>query len=256
MRLLKNANKNYSDIRQNPSYQFSKNYALSIYPLDAVYTFIPKNGCSTLRFSTAVANGFLSDLEDVNWIHLNNPTFNASQREISLAKYTFIVLRCPFRRLASCFLNKFVTEEIKLNTEDGKYIDANFSYFVNFVASQKRKMMNAHWRHQSDFLHYVSYDDYFSLEKFNVAIKKLKDKGFEVIDTRSALKHDTSSMQKKNGDYSSTPISELKKMRSEGYVPTDRALYTEKTYSIIQNVYKEDFELYKKHIGENNILKL
>ena len=42
-RLLKNAKTSYSNISKNLKYQFSRNYALSIYPLEAIYTFIPKN---------------------------------------------------------------------------------------------------------------------------------------------------------------------------------------------------------------------
>ena len=256
MRLLKNAKKTHSEISQNPNYQFSKRFALSIYPLDAIYTFIPKNGCSSLRYSTAVANGFLSNIDDVDWIHQNNGTFVATQQEISRAKYTFIVLRCPFQRLTSCFLNKFVSGDYVLKDKDGKPFDLNFAQFVNLVASQKREEMNMHWRNQSDFLHYALYDDYFCLENFDVAIKKLKDIGFDVFDTRAALKHDRNSISQRHGDYSSIPISVLKEMKNEGNLPDDKSLYTSATYSIVKNIYKDDIELYTEQIGEQNILKL
>lgn len=255
-RLLKNAKTSYSNISKNLKYQFSRNYALSIYPLEAIYTFIPKNACSTLRYSTAVANGFLSNIEDVEWIHQNNRTFIATQQEICRAKYTFVILRCPYRRLASCFINKFVDGEFNFKGADGKPYDANFSQFVELVARMKREEMNEHWRHQCDFLHYEVYDDYFCLEKFNVAIKNLKDKGFDVIDTRRELKHDISALSKETGDYSTTPISVIKDMKRDGYVPTVKSLYSGATYGIIENVYKEDIDLYSVQIGEQNILRL
>ena len=107
-RLLKNAELkagkyHHVPISQNDLFTFSSRYALSIYPIDAIYTFIPKNACSTLRYSIAIANGFLEDISEIEWIHSNNETFISTQREIALAKYTFVVLRCPYTRVASCF---------------------------------------------------------------------------------------------------------------------------------------------------------
>ena len=103
LRLLKNARLENVPISQNESYNFSSRYALSIYPIDAICTFIPKNACSSLRYSIAIANGFIKDLNDIKWIHSNNQTFIATQRELALSNYTFVVLRCPFTRIASCF---------------------------------------------------------------------------------------------------------------------------------------------------------
>ena len=65
----------HSTVGQNKLYAFSLEHSLSIYPLDAVYTFIPKNACSTLRYSIAIANGFLGDISDIDWIHQNKPNF-------------------------------------------------------------------------------------------------------------------------------------------------------------------------------------
>ena len=66
MRLLKNARFDHLSIDENEIYNFSLNHALSIYSLDAVCTFIPKNACSSLRFSIAIHNGFLKDINDIN----------------------------------------------------------------------------------------------------------------------------------------------------------------------------------------------
>ena len=64
---------------------------LLIYSLEAVYSFIPKNACTSLRFSIAVSNGFLKEISDLHWIHENNDTFQPSKRETAIAKYTFVV---------------------------------------------------------------------------------------------------------------------------------------------------------------------
>ena len=172
-RLLRNARLEYSPVSQNKSYTFSLAYTLSIYPLDAVYTFIPKNACSTLRYSIAIANGFLGDISDIKWIHKNNQTFMSTPREVSLASYTFVVLRCPYTRVASCFLNKVVDGNVITKDAKGNRTSVNFYDFLLFIKSQNRSERNEHWRNQSDFLHYERYDEYFSLESFSEAINSL-----------------------------------------------------------------------------------
>ena len=151
---LKNARLRQCGLSENEFYQFSLSHTLSIYPLNATYTFIPKNACSTLRYSIAVANGFLRHDDDVNWIHANNGSFVASQKESACADYSFVVLRCPFRRLVSCFLDKFVRGNLDFRDETGAVLDFSFSDFLTFIESQERSAMDHHWRNQTDFLHY------------------------------------------------------------------------------------------------------
>jgi hypothetical protein len=95
--LLRFARRNNGALANNHPHQFALNYAMSIYRAAAVYSFIPKNACSTLRFSVALANGCIGDA-DVNWVHENNQTFKPSVRELATADYAFVVLRDPFRR--------------------------------------------------------------------------------------------------------------------------------------------------------------
>jgi len=81
---------------------------MMIYQSNALYSYIPKNACSTLRFSVAKANGCISSLEQGHWIHANNTVFNATLAEAIKASYTFVILRCPYRRLASAYLDEFL----------------------------------------------------------------------------------------------------------------------------------------------------
>ena len=120
----------HSQVGENKLHNWSSNYVLSIYSINSVYTFIPKNACSTLRFSVAIANGFIKDLKDIQWIHNNNGTFKSTQREVSLQDYTFVVLRCPYTRIASCFLDKIVDEVISFNDEMGNKVSLNFHEFL------------------------------------------------------------------------------------------------------------------------------
>ena len=253
-RLLKNARLKYSNVNENTLHNWSSNYALSIYPINAVYTFIPKNACSTLRFSIAIANGFIRDIKDIGWIHNNNGTFRASQRETSLASFTFVVLRCPYTRIASCFLDKVVDEVISFNDEMGNKISLNFHEFLLQVQSQKQSEREQHWRNQSDFLHYEKYDEYFSLELFSEAIASLEVHGLKVYDTRESIKHGLSSLKTVDGDFSKMKAVEIKKMKEEGSAPNYKSMFSKVEIDLVNEIYKDDMNLYKSHFGESELL--
>ena len=253
-RLLKNARLKHSQVGENTLHNWSSNYALSIYPINSVYTFIPKNACSSFRYSIAVANGFLEDISEVEWIHSNNKTFISTQREIALAKFTFVVLRCPFTRIASCFLDKIVDEIIFFNDEMGNKVNFNFYEFLIQVQSQHQGEREQHWRNQSDFLHYEKYDEYFSLELFSEAIASLEVHGLKVYDTRESIKHGLSSLKTVDGDFSKMKAVEIKKMKKEGFAPNYKSMFSAAEIELVNDIYKDDINLYKSHFGENELL--
>ena len=253
-RLLKNARLKHSQVNENSLHNWSSNYALSIYPINSVYTFIPKNACSTLRFSIAIANGFIKDLKDIQWIHNNNLTFRSSQREVSVASFTFVVLRCPYTRIASCFLDKIVDEVISFNDEMGKKVSLNFYEFLLHINSQQPSEREQHWRNQSDFLHYEKYDEYFSLELFSEAIASLAAHGLKVHDTRESINHGISNLKAVDGDFSKMKAEQIKKMKEEGSAPNYKSMFSKVEIDLVNEIYKDDMNLYKSHFGESELL--
>ena len=253
-RLLKNARLKHSQVNENSLHNWSSNYALSIYPINSVYTFIPKNACSTLRFSIAIANGFIKDLKDIQWIHNNNSTFRSSQREVSIASYTFVVLRCPYTRIASCFLDKVVDEVISFNDEMGKKVSLNFYEFLLHINSQQPSEREQHWRNQSDFLHYEKYDEYFSLELFSEAIASLAAHGLKVHDTRESINHGISNLKAVDGDFSKMKAEQIKKMKEEGSAPNYKSMFSKVEIDLVNEIYNDDMNLYKSHFGESELL--
>lgn len=254
IRLLKNAKAEHLPLIENEHYSLSSAYSLSIYSIDAVYTFIPKNACSTLRYSIALANGFINDISDIDWIHANNATFISTQSEIAKAKYTFVILRCPFRRIVSSFLDLIVNNELYFNDINGQRLSINFHEFLLIIREQSLKDRDQHWRNQSAFLHYEKYDDYFSLELFSEAINSLKKKGLKVQDTRNILNHDLSRLERIDGDFSKTKEFELKKMKEDGYAPKYESLYGKSEIDLVKEIYRDDIDLYKSHFGDKNLL--
>lgn len=255
MRTIKKSILQNIKLSENSLYNFALNHTLSLYDIDAIYTFIPKNACSTLRYSLSLANGFIKTYEDINWIHHNTQTFVATLREISKAKYTFTVLRCPFTRIASCFLDKVVNEiGVKFNDSAGNKVSINFNEFLSYIYSQKKEQRDQHWRNQNDFLIYDNYDDYFCLEEFSVAIASLKSHDFEVHDTRHILKHNIANLERIEGDFSKVKDVELKKIREKGCAPLYQSMFGDDEIKLVREIYKDDLDLYVNHFGNNNLL--
>ena len=77
-------------LAENKRHQIARYHAWSLYHHDAIYTFIPKNACTTLRFSVAVDNGFLDHGSDPAWLDNNNPTFSAAPGFSVTARYKLL----------------------------------------------------------------------------------------------------------------------------------------------------------------------
>ena len=261
-RILKNSSTSYGNLNQNPLFKFANNHALMIYKSDALYTFIPKNGCSTMRLSLAIANGCISDTKNYNWIHNNNKTFVASLAEIIKAKYTFVILRDPFRRLASVYIDKIVDRTVEawsLYDRLERKIELKeltFKRFVETIVKPGFLRSNIHWRPQIDFLMYSKYDDYFCLEDFSKAIPSIEEKAkIKIYDARNLTKHGLDQYESINDkDFSDTLPIEILNLKDKGHAPSYESLYTEELIELVSTLYKDDFSLYTNKFGKENLL--
>lgn len=245
-------------LQQNPKHIFASNHALRIFRSNAIYSFIPKNACSTMRLSIAIENGCINSGEDINWIHGNNTTFKADLASLIAADYTFVILRCPFARLASCFLDKVVGktteawdlyDQIERSTEID---DMSFRSFTELVCNPRNLRHNIHWRPQVDFLVFKDYDDYFALEDFDVGVNRLKGIiGLEIVDARGLTRNgiDRLRMLPENQDFSNATVREIAELKFNGTCPHPRSLYTDALISLVSAAYQEDIDLYLRRIG-------
>jgi hypothetical protein len=253
---------NFNNLNQNAPHQFAMNYAMQVFNNNAIYTFIPKNGCSTLRLSVAVANGCISGIEQGNWIHTNNQSFKPTLKEAATVQYKFVVLRSPIRRLASVFLDKFVAKEPDawqyrdLLKREVNLDDLTFEQFVKSLAVPPMKGANIHWKPQNLFLLYKEYDDYFALEHFDKAITTLKEKiNFDVVDARSLTGHGTDKFKMLDDDnFSQTPAFDIAVLKRAGKCPSHKALYTPELIELVKKLYADDIALYSKRCDENDLL--
>lgn len=251
-----------NNLNQNTQHQFCMSYAMQVFSSNAIYSFIPKNGCSTLRLSVAIANGCISGVEQGHWIHANNQTFKPTLKDAATANYKFVVLRCPFRRLASVFLDKFVAKEPEawqyrdLLKREVNLDDLTFEQFVKSLAVPPMKGANIHWKPQNLFLLHKEYDDYFALEHFDKATTTLKEKiDFDVVDARSLTGHGTDKFEMLNDDnFSRTSAFDIAVLKRAGKCPSHKALYTEELIQLVKKLYADDIALYSKYCDENDLL--
>lgn len=260
-RLLRYSADSYDNLNGNRRHRFAQQHALNLYASDAIYSFIPKNACSTMRTSLAIANGAIRDSADFNWIHHNNDTFAASLAELARAKYTFTILRCPFSRLLSVYLDKFVDRDrvawkyIDLHKRDIEFDDITFEFFVKSMSKQAIRSGDIHWVPQVNFLVYDDYDDYFALEALSEMVDVLRTKiGLEVVDARPLTRHGRDGRKRLNRrkPYQLSPF-ELMKAKREGALPTLQSMYTDELVKIVRRAYREDIALYKKKIGRASL---
>lgn len=262
MRVLNYATQTYVTLSRNPTHRFAADHALRLYTSNAIYSFIPKNACSTLRLSLAIANGCITSTQDFNWIHQNNQTFKADLASLLTANYTFTILRCPYARLASTYLDKIVNRDreawhlLDLLKREISIQDLTFEKFIKALIQPSVRKGDIHWRPQIDFLVYQQYDNYFCLEQFSTAITTLKEKiNLPVIDARPLTRHGIDGLSLLHGsDFSNTPPDDIRALKTVGQCPTPKALYTPELTGIVNTHYKADIDLYKKYFGSENLM--
>jgi hypothetical protein len=238
-------------------------HALRIYSANAIYSFIPKNACSTLRVSLAIANGCIRDAKDFNWIHQNNDTFSADLASALTASYTFVVLRCPYARLASAYLDKIVGhypdawQLYELTLRKIEVSAMSFDFFVRQLHKKTIRKANIHWQPQVDFLLYEHYDDYFCLENFAEAAAVLENKiNLPVVDARDLTKHGIGrfTLLGGQGEYARHTAFDIMRLKHAGHCPSPVSLYTEELVAIVKECYRADLELYTSLFGNKNLL--
>lgn len=260
-RLFRYSRKSYGSLNANKQHIFAQRHALNIYQSDSIYSFIPKNACSTMRTSLAIANGCIKDSSDFNWIHQNNDTFTASLSELAKAKYTFTVLRCPFSRLLSVYLDKFLNRNpvawryIDLHDRTIDIEDITFEFFVKSMSKDHIKNGDIHWMPQTNFLVYEEYDDYFAFEDFPRMAEKLKSKiDLDLVDARPLTKHGSDGYRRlsRKEPFRLSPF-KLLGLKKGGSVPTIKSMYSDELVEFVKKAYKRDITLYKRKIGSDKL---
>lgn len=235
-------------------------HALHIYQSNAIYTYIPKNACSTMRYSVALTNGFIQKQEEWRWIHTNDLTQSVKNLSYLLnPNYSFVILRCPYGRLVSVFFDKFINNKPHAKKFMQKYMsnlkidNLSFQDFVNRISEIKSVQYDHHWRPQTDFLLYKEYTRYFALEELETASKTLEqDIGFKVHDTRKIVGHHTSHVRKIEHIQEPWYLS-IKELRELSQLPKVQSMYSKEMIKKVKTIYAEDIDFYSSKFGNKNL---
>ncbi len=246
------------NIANNQEHNFAKRFTLYNFSSSTMCTFIPKNACTSLRYSFALANGFVRDLDDIDWIHGNNDSQQATENELKNCCYSFIILRSPFTRLSSYFLDKLVGNSEEIFSSDKSYGNTFLNKFCKFENLTFEKYINIIWenpniiykdihtRPQIDFILFDEYDKWISLDKLSKEIDEIELKSkIKFIDTRKNVNNTTQGYKKITNKYhGDITINELRDLKSKKLVPSHETLFNEETSYKILMTYLSDIFLY------------
>ncbi|MCB4393859.1 sulfotransferase family protein [Synechococcus sp. HB1133] len=247
------------DLSENIDHEFARKHTLVHLKSNSICTWIPKNGCSTLRYSIAVANGAISSVDDIDWIHKNNTSFSGSNKELLGAEYAFVVLRNPFKRLLSFYCDKLCN--VGKNEYDTSYETAKkalctdatttFSDFVENLWENPNLMnKNKHIKQQCDYLIYKRYNDYLALEDFSKTASIIHEKtGLKLQDIRSVNSIYTSynCTSTEELDYN-TPAEIIGQAMNQQKKPMAEKMYSPELIKKVGTLYLSDIMLYQQTI--------
>ena len=250
------------NIDKNNEHIFARHHSLIHLKSNSACTWIPKNACSSLRYSMALGNGAISSPEDIDWIHQNNTTLSATNNQLLGANYAFIILRNPFKRLLSFFLDKICHGHHSAwdkSTSHAQQIfplseDDSFEDFVELIWNKPMTIgLDHHTKPQCDFLVYEEYDDYFAFEKMSQAAKSIHEKtGLEIVDSRQYNSIHTTKDLVESDDFSpESPIKDIRSMISNGQRPSAQGMYSEQMIKRVATLYLGDLLLYRSSIDNS-----
>ena len=250
---------NLSNLKSNQDHEFAIKHTLCHYKSNAVCTWIPKNGCSNLRYSVSKENGAISSIDEIEWIHRNNDCFNANTKEALQADYTFIILRNPFKRLLSFFLDKLCHPQEEQTEGSYKHAQETFNFsennsfldFINYIWENPNSIYNdEHTRPQCDFLLYRQYDDYFALEGIDAANLRIYEMtGIKIDDIRDKNSIFTSKGREYSQEITSTTqANKIKVSLDNNKVPFAENMYSNEMLKKVSTLYLQDILLYCNEI--------
>ncbi len=232
--------------------------------LKIVYCSIPKNAC-TLFKNLIVDNS--DNKKEYDLSQQNIHQFLANRRDnifplLSCLEspdyFKFVILRNPFARLASAYLDKFakhpfpesfardVIREVQqfLGLEINIEKSITFNQFIKYLARTKDRNLNDHWRPQNTFIGSVKFDLVGQFENLDYVIDFLQRK-YKINIKKKVSSHITNYK-----DFSSDlQFHQMypNKLRNLDGMPKVWQLYTPELEAIVRKRYAQDIEIYKQY---------
>ncbi len=247
-----------------------ENYYLVEHSHKIVYCPIGKNACSLLKntllsISPEKENYQQSNLKMHEYIDKNKDLF--SLKDFSYLErsdyFKFIVIRNPFKRLVSTYVDKFIKrrnnkdphalpviksvyEYLGLETNFTKSI--TFSQFIDYLLRTEDRHLDGHWRPQSVYFasDLVKFDYVGQFEKLDTVINYLEQQLNITIDANGSKNRldygDFASGEKFNNIYPE----QLSKLSA---TPTAKQFYTPELEQKVRIRYAEDIAIYEEEFN-------
>ncbi|WP_082897152.1 sulfotransferase family 2 domain-containing protein [Thalassotalea crassostreae] len=174
--------------------------------------------------------------------------------------YKILVVREPYSRLVSAFVDKFCTEEIKqkwvqhviksVRQEDGcEQPSITFRQFVDYLSTVEVSQLNRHWRPQSHTVQGIDLDIVIDLKYLAQGLKYLESKfNFDSsIDNTQRRQHHQYVNVDESTDWSDTKNIDIMQYKNKnGYFPDKELFYDDEIRKKVKLFYAEDFKLCEK----------
>ena len=240
-----------------------KNYLIN-HKYKIIYCPIPKNASTLFKLELLRHSEEETQSQDLtkqihrylkkNHTSLTLPDFSYLERE---DYFKFAILREPFKRLVSAYLNKFV--KIKKSPPFVKNVIANvyqylgrepdykqsitFSQFINYLARTEDFELNGHWRPQHTFLdlNLVKFDLLGRLENLEQVIQIIEEQtGLKIKNEKTGNKLNYGIIIDQENFHDLYPS----EIRLLGKFPNADQLYTPELKDLVRIKYEEDHNLF------------
>ncbi len=244
------------------------NYYLVNPQLKAIYCSIPKNACTLFKNmmleKTDIKYKFIESKVSVHeYLDRNKGILFKDFIACfdSQESFKFTILRNPFKRLVSAYLDKFAKypypameffcqklvktiyrkSGIELEPENS----ITFSQFVHYIANTKDRDLNDHWRPQSSFIGSFEFDFIGQFENLDHTIDVLQNHfNIKIAKKVAELSHVTNYQESDcNLEFHNMYPPELRQLAG---MPKAEQLYTPKLLDLVKVRYANDIAMYEK----------
>ena len=234
--------------------------------LNVIYCYIPKNACTLFKYfilQNSSHSSICSQILDGGKVHQYSNLLEISDlSELEGNKnFKFVVLRNPFKRILSAYLDKFakwknpeyfakqVIQKVqnKLGFQENIEKSITFSQFVDYLLEEDNSRLDPHWRPQVTFLGNLNYDYYIQFEDLNSSISYLEAR-FKLQINKKISPHRTKYLVKASDGNFSDSYPEF--LRSLDYLPSPQNMYNPELENKIKHRYSDDIKIYESLFGK------
>lgn len=178
--------------------------------------------------------------------------------------HRYAVVRDPYNRLVSAFVDKFCGADLKKkwvqkvitevnSTDQHGNLQISFRQFVDYLENQDIDSVNPHWRRQTFVLENIKFDKIIDLKHLAAGLAELELKHGLAHKINFANRRQSNIYSKEKfqnmtfvGDLSNRQI--INYMDKSGYYPAKGLFYDEQLKKSVRKIYHSDFEFIKNNL--------